>query len=185
LATCYLSNHPLLDIFLIHSILKQAQLFLTFPEASLNTRTDVELVRQLEQAAASKTPVEAVVRLKPDDASQIVPDAERTEAITKQLLERVGKHSGKKATRYNVFRNLGSFVVSADAGFIRELMSQPEVASIAANQQPGSALIEPINKKPVADLVRRKPQARSKGAKVSSRSSAKKSTRKATRRTGK
>jgi hypothetical protein len=117
-------------------------------QPSSSAKIDAELLKQLKTASDSEKLVEAVVRLRPDDPSQIVPAAERTEEVANQLLKRVEKQSGKAASRYNVFRNLGSFVVSANPTFIRELMSQPEVASVAANQRPGSALIPPIRKAP-------------------------------------
>jgi hypothetical protein len=111
-------------------------------------KTDTELEKQLKAAASEEKPVEAVVRLKPEDPSQIVPSADRMEELTSQLLDRVKKQSGKAASRYNVFRNLGSFVVSAHPTFIEQLKEQPEVASIVANQQPGSALIAPVKNTP-------------------------------------
>lgn len=117
-------------------------------QSSSSGKIDAELVKQLKTASDSEKLVEAVVRLRPDDPSEIVPAAERTEEVANQLLKRVEKQSGKAVSRYNVFRNLGSFVVSAHPTFIQELMSQPEVASVAANQQPGSALIPPIRKAP-------------------------------------
>ena len=117
---------------------------------SSGPKLDPELVKQLENTAASQEKkVEAVIRLKPDDASQIVPAPERTEALTNQLIKRVKDQVGESATRYNVFRNLGSFVVSAPPSFIRELISQPEVASAAANQQPESASMPPVETRPV------------------------------------
>ena len=117
---------------------------------SSTPKIDPELTRQLEMTAASQDKkVEAVIRLKPEDASQVVPAPERTESLTNQLMERVHEQIGESATRYNVFRNLGSFVVSAPPSFIRELISQPEVASAVANQQPGSAAMPPVEKRPV------------------------------------
>lgn len=112
--------------------------------SSSKAKTDSELEKQLNTAASDDKLVEAVVRLKPEDPSQIVPPADRMEDLTSQLLERVEKQSGKAASRYNVFRNLGSFVVSAHPTFIQQLKEQPEVVSIVANRQPGSALIKPI-----------------------------------------
>jgi hypothetical protein len=115
-------------------------------QSSPKARTDAELVKQLKTAATDDKLVEAVVRLRSDDPFQIVPPAERTEEITTRLLERVKKESGQTASRYNVFRNLGSFVVSAPPTFIEGLTRQPEVVSIVANRQPGSAMIPPIKK---------------------------------------
>jgi hypothetical protein len=134
-------------------------------------KIDPELVKQLDATAASQdTKVEAVIRLKPDDASQIVPAPEKTETLASDLMERVKGQVGKSATRYNVFRNLGSFVVSAHPSFIRELISQPEVASAVANQQPESAAIPPVEKRPVpAGKAPRRKSTKTKSGKSSRR----------------
>lgn len=140
--------------------------------SSSKAKTDIELEKQLQSAATDEKLVEAVVRLKADDPSQIVPPADRMEDLTNQLLERVKKQSGQQASRYNVFRNLGSFVVSAHPNFIQQLKEQPEVAAIMANQQPGSALIEPIkNTSGRSTAVK----AKSKRSRAASKKSARKS----------
>ncbi|HSE23585.1 MAG TPA: hypothetical protein VLB68_18095 [Pyrinomonadaceae bacterium] len=133
-------------------------------------------MKQLKNAASDDKLVEAVVRLRPEDPSQIVPPAERTEEITTNLLERVKKESGQAASRYNVFRNLGSFVVSAHPAFIEELIRQPEVVSIVANQQPGSAMIPPIKKTSGRNVSQRSTAVSPKGKR--SRAVSKKSARK-------
>ena len=150
------------------------------PEKAL-TKTDAELVKQLDQASDSEDLIEAVVRLRPDDPSQIVPAAERTEELTNHLLERVKKESGQAASRYNVFRNLGSFVVSAPPAFIRQLMSQPEVASVMANQQPGTALIPPIRKAPARGVSKREKTGPDKSKRGRASAASKKSARKSTK----
>jgi hypothetical protein len=115
-------------------------------QIGLGAKTDPELLRQLQDTAAGASPVEAVVRLRPDDPTQIVPSPERTEELVRQVLDRVKQRVGSKESRYNVFRNLGSFVLSANPEFIRELISQPEVATVAANRQSESAVIAPVKK---------------------------------------
>jgi hypothetical protein len=124
-------------------------------QSSLSRKIDAELLKQLDAASNSDEMVEAVVRLKPEDPSQIVPAPERTEELTNQLLERVKQQAGKAVHRYNVFKNLGSFVLSAHPTLIRQLMAQPEVASVLANQQQGSALIPPIRKAPARGASKR------------------------------
>ena len=109
-------------------------------------KADPELIRQMNTTEASNKHVAAVVRLQPDDPSEIVPSPERTEKLAKKILRRVGKRVGSSESRYNVFKNLGSFVVSAEPEFLRELISQPEVAAVVANQQPMGAVIEPVEK---------------------------------------
>ena len=125
-------------------------------------KTDPELIQQLKDAHAGQPLVEAVVRFRADDPKEVVPSPERTEELTQCVLNRVKKHIGKSEARYNVFRNLGSFVVSAEPEFLRELISQPEVAAAVANQQSESALIPPVKKTPVPSS---KPQKQSRATK--------------------
>src|SRR5712691_3219915 len=109
-------------------------------------KIDPELLRQLQDTAADAGTVEAVVSLCPNDPQQMVPAPERMEELVRQVLDRVKQRVGSKETRYNVFRNLGSFVVSANPKFVRELILQPEVATVAANRQSESAVIAPVKK---------------------------------------
>jgi hypothetical protein len=103
-------------------------------------RIDPELVRQLDAAAEAAESVEAVFMLQSDDPSQAVPSAERTEELARLVLNRVKQRTGETEDRVNVFTQLGSFVVSASASFIREVMSEPEIAAAVANRQPGSSI---------------------------------------------
>ena len=96
-------------------------------------RADAELTRQLERAAAAGTPVEAVVVLR---SRRDVPDPARTEALARELVDRVQDSTGREAVDVHVFRNLGRFAVAADAAFLRELLAQPEVDSALANRRP-------------------------------------------------
>jgi hypothetical protein len=93
-------------------------------------KVDRELRRQLETTAA---PVEAVVMLR-QSPEEIAADPDRTEALAKKVIDRVTKQvrSGPKVV--NVFRNMGSFLVAAEPEFVRELIDQPEVASVVANR---------------------------------------------------
>jgi hypothetical protein len=109
-------------------------------EAESSVTVDPELQRQLGAASANNQPVEVVVRLRPDDPSQIVPSPARTKQLAEKIMTRVGKRVGNRETRHNIFANLGSLVVSGSPEFVRELISQPEVAAAVANQQPDTAL---------------------------------------------
>ena len=139
-------------------------------QSRAKARTDPALITQLKAASDNADLVEAVVKLKPDVPSQIVPSADRTVEITDDLLGRAEQQSGKKASRYNVFRNLGSFVVSAAPTFIEHLAEQPEVDSVIANNQPESALIAPIRSKPKRAVTSK---SRAMAAKQTARRSAK------------
>ena len=94
---------------------------------------DAELTRQLNRAAAEDTPVEAVIVLR---SHRDAPDPAWTEARARELVERVQDSTGRAAKDVHVFRNLGRFVVAADATFLRELLAQPEVDSALANRRP-------------------------------------------------
>jgi hypothetical protein len=112
-------------------------------------RTDPELLRQLEAASSNDQPVEAVIFLRPDNPSEIAPSPERTREITRKVLDRVESRTGSRERRYNVFGNMGSFVVSALPSFLKELLRQPEIVAAMANQQPGDAMIRPVKRRSV------------------------------------
>lgn len=124
---------------------------------------DPELTRQLTEAD-DEGMVEAVVRLKPTSgAASAEPD--ETERLTHQLMARVQRSAGQQENEVNVFRNLGSFAVSARPAFLKKLIAQPEVAAAVANRQPGSGSIPPVAKRPstledVGRESKRRPPAR-------------------------
>src|SRR5215468_397811 len=95
-------------------------------------RVDPELSRQLSAAKASTAPVQAVFRLRSDAKGAAAPSPERTEALARELLDRVKDETAAEPTAHNVFRNLGYFVVAAEPRFIEALIDQPEVASAQA-----------------------------------------------------
>ncbi len=100
---------------------------------------DPTLSAQLDASAAGGEPVGAVIALRSDAAGNGAAPASGDEVacLAEDLLDRVGRETGSQARDYNVFRNLGSFVVVASSTFIRVLLEQPEVESAMANRQPG------------------------------------------------
>lgn len=125
---------------------------------------DPELTRQLTEAG-DEGMVEAVVRLKPQTSGAASAEPDETERLTHQLMERVQRSAGRQENEVNVFRNLGSFAVSARPAFLKTLIAQPEVAAAVANRQPGSGSIPPVAKRPstLEDIGReskRRPPAR-------------------------
>ncbi len=111
-------------------------------------KMDPTLRQQLEHAQAGNQEVQAVFALRPPDAARkfIAPD--QTEEMVERVLQRVQQETGESPRDYNVFKNLGSFVIAAPATFITKLLEQEEIASALANRQPTSALIPPRNKRP-------------------------------------
>ena len=99
-------------------------------------RVDAELLRQLDAAGTTGSPVEAVIGLRPSgqDAGALTP--EQTERLSRQLLERVERRTGVGARAVNVFEHLGSVLVVAEPAFLVELLAQPEIRSAVANRQP-------------------------------------------------
>lgn len=97
------------------------------------TVVDPELERQIENADGEL--VEAVVRLKPTSAGEIVPSPEETERLVHRLLGRAEAAVQVEANDFNVFENLGYFVVSAPAEYVRALVQEPEVASAIPNRR--------------------------------------------------
>lgn len=108
-------------------------------------KIDPLLLEELSEAEQSNSDVEAVVRLRPPSGNSIlVPPV--TKSLAEELLQRVAGSVGFNAEFVNIFRNLGSFLVVAQPAFLRELISQPEVAAAVANRQ-HDAFIEPVNKR--------------------------------------
>jgi hypothetical protein len=112
-------------------------------------KIDPELSRQLDQAALTNSPVQAVLKLRPLQETQLVASPEHTAELANQVIKRVSDKLGEQANRMTLFRNLGSFAIDAQPKFLRELLDQPEIAAASANRQPGSAYIAPINPRPV------------------------------------
>ena len=106
-------------------------------------KADRELLRQLDAAPAGG-PVEVVISLRADPSLAELPSAKETEEQVARLLERVGQETGEQPRDHTVFGNLGAFAVSAPAGFVRQLMRQPEVATATANRQPEDLPIRPV-----------------------------------------
>jgi hypothetical protein len=109
-------------------------------------KIDPELVRQLD--AAGEAPVGAVFYLRPGPHRKSLEPAEAEERA-QGVLRRVEEESGIAPKKVHVFRNVGSFSVSAAAPFVRMLLDQEEILSAAANQQSQDLLIEPVSSKPV------------------------------------
>lgn len=103
-------------------------------------QVDPELRRQLSSAAASSAePVEAVLRLRATGRPGTVPQPEATRHLAQTLVTRVAQELGTQAGKYdfNVFANLGYFVLSAPSAFVERILDQPEIASASANRRSG------------------------------------------------
>ncbi len=107
-------------------------------EANKRKKTDPELLRQIDAVDAGNNPIQAVFSLALPMKKLL--DPEQVEETTNQVLERAEKEAGSKPNDVNIFRNLGSFVVSADASFIRQVIDDPKIASAVANKQPKKVL---------------------------------------------
>jgi hypothetical protein len=92
--------------------------------------------------------VQAVLKLRPLQETQLVASPEHTTKLANQVIKRVSDKLGQQANRMTLFRNLGSFAIDAPPRFLRELLNQPEIAAASANRQPDSAYIAPINPRP-------------------------------------
>ena len=110
-----------------------------------SAKTDPKLLRQIEDADG---PVEVICTLKPADPAQPGVPPDQAEPLTYEVLDRVREQTGLGARDVNVFRNLGSFVVSAEGPFLKALLAQPEIASATANRQGQPLLIGPRKVKP-------------------------------------
>jgi hypothetical protein len=103
-------------------------------------RVDPELRRQLDGAAAAEAkPVEAILRLRPTPRSAIAPPPQVTRELAELVITRVAEELGVTEEHYdfNVFPNLGYFVLAAPPVFVERVLDQPEVASASANRRKG------------------------------------------------
>ncbi len=98
------------------------------------TKTDPELTRQLNAKSAGKESIGAVFSL--DLPLKKLLDPNVVEETTNNVLKRAEKSAGSKPRDVNVFKNLGSFAVSADASFLQEVIDDPDIASAVASSQP-------------------------------------------------
>jgi hypothetical protein len=64
---------------------------------------------------------------------------EETERIAHDLLARAAQHVKDHSPDFNVFKNLGYFVVSAPPAYLKALVDAPEVAHAFPNRREGSA----------------------------------------------
>lgn len=97
-------------------------------------KTDPELLRQIDKVDENNDSIQAVFSL--DLPMKQLLDPKQVEETTNQVLERAEKEAGSKPKDVNIFKNLGSFAVSADASFIRKIIDDPDIASAVANKQP-------------------------------------------------
>lgn len=96
---------------------------------SPNLRIDAILRDQLENAVESSKSVAAVVKLRPSDPSHATLSPEKTQEITEVVLDRARERSGQTEIDHFVLDALGAFNLVAPAGFLIEVLNQPEVAS--------------------------------------------------------
>lgn len=113
-------------------------------------KTDPELLRQLETKSANQELVQAVFTLRLSTRKTVNPT--NVEALTNEVLDRVADEIGVEAEEINIFRNLGAFAVSAPPTFIRALLTEPEIATATANEQPESMFIAPVRRKRISHL---------------------------------
>jgi hypothetical protein len=95
--------------------------------------TDPALTRQLKAAKGSQRSVEAVLTLRQSTPVNDSAAASVAQATADDVLGRVEREVGLRATHTNVLGNLGVVVVAAPEPFLQSLLRQPEIESAAAN----------------------------------------------------
>ena len=98
-------------------------------KVSPNLRIDPILREQLENAVEPSKSVSAVVKLKPGDPAKATLPPEKMREITEAVLAKARELSGQTELDYFVLEALGAFNLVAPAGFLVEVLNQPEVAS--------------------------------------------------------
>jgi len=99
--------------------------------------TDPELLRQLDEAARTGEPVQAVVKLHRQPGKAPVPAL--IEEQTRMAVDRAAQSTGEQPTDVHVLGRLATAYISGSEKFLREFVEQPEVASAVANQVSPSA----------------------------------------------
>ncbi len=97
-------------------------------------KTDPELLRQINDVADNNDSIQAVFSL--DLPMKKLLDPRQVEETAYQVLDRAEKEAGSKPKDVNIFKNVGTFAVSADASFIRNIIDDPDISSAVANKQP-------------------------------------------------
>ncbi len=101
------------------------------------SKTDAQLARLLATHPDEET-IEVVCRLRSSDPKCKFPSPDETVQTAECLLKNVEQTIGVAPKDYNIFRNLGYFVVSATAPFVRKMIEQKEIASASANRRSDS-----------------------------------------------
>jgi hypothetical protein len=96
------------------------------------SRTDPELLRQLDDARGSGGQVQAVVKLHRTPGTAPVPAV--VEEQTRKAVDRAAKSTGEQPNDVHVLGRLATAYVSGSESFVREFLQQPEVASAVVNQ---------------------------------------------------
>lgn len=99
------------------------------------TRTDPELVRQLDAARTSGHTVQAVLKLQRLAGTAPVPAT--VELQTRRAVERAIEASGVPPLDVHVLGRMAVAYVSGPESFVRELVEQPEVDGAVANESSG------------------------------------------------
>lgn len=111
----------------------------------MTARIDPELSDALRSATATRRPVEAYVVIQ-------APARGSGQETARQLLGRVEKATGCQAVRSQYLVLLESIHIWAPPDFLNALLAQPEVIAAAPPPSvPGSAMIPPVDVRPVAD----------------------------------
>jgi hypothetical protein len=118
---------------------------------------DPELSRQLDHAGSGE-PVCASFSLNPGSPHAVF-SPEETERRVLYLLDKVSLEAGTRPAYIRIHRNIGSFSLTAPAGFVRKLIDQDDVISATASANPECTLIEPVASEPWEIPARKDPGA--------------------------
>ncbi len=99
-------------------------------KAKSKPKADPELIRQIQTSNDDR--IEAVFSL--DLPMKELLDPSAVEQTASRILRRAEEVVGHKAHAVNVFKNMGSFIVSGDGTLIERIIEQPEIAKAVANR---------------------------------------------------
>lgn len=94
-------------------------------------------------ANAGSSPVRAACQLSnPGDSAS---EKTRFSELAAEVLSRVTRKVGRPPVRTNILSNINSLLIEADASYLKELITQPEIVMAVPANTPEDVLIRPVD----------------------------------------
>src|SRR3954465_14534718 len=110
-------------------------------------KIDQELTRQLDSSGGAE-PLSASFSFE-SAATRAIASPEETEKRVHDLLKKVQSEVGVAPSQFRIYKNIGSFSVTATPAFIRKRREKKDLGRATGSRQPGEMLIKPVSSEPV------------------------------------